>query len=247
MRETRPLIGVTVACSRDGRGVPRLALRRAYVDALHVAGGEPVLLPPGGPETAAALVDRLDGLLLPGGVDVHPGRYGEEPRPGLGTVDEELDALELLLARAAIARSLPCLGICRGQQVLNVSLGGSLWQDLVADGVTPVDHATPAERGRGFLAHSVELAAGSRLRSVLGTDRVEVNSFHHQAVRRVAPGMVISAWSADGVVEGLESEDGRLLAVQCHPEDLTAHGWARRLFRAFVVAASAGAPVLARS
>jgi len=240
--ERRPLIGLTVGNRTDQRGMRRLGVNRAYVDALRAEGGDVVLLPPvpaGAPPVPAALLDRLGGILLPGGADVHPARYGEEPRDGLGDVDGDLDALELGLVRTAIDHGLPLFGICRGQQVVNVALGGSLYQDLARDGLTEVRHAVEIERGRDFLAHPIRVEPGSRLRRVLAADRVEVNSFHHQAVRDVAPGLLVSAVSpADGLVEGLESADGLLLTVQCHPEELTAHGWARALFRAFVTAAA---------
>ena len=142
--------------------------------------------------------------------------------------------------REAVARRLPVFGVCRGQQVVNVALGGTLYQDLADDGATAFPHATPAERGRDHLAHSIEVTPGSHLRDALGADRREVNSFHHQAVRRVAPGLLVTAVSPDdGIVEGLESPDGLVLCVQCHPEELTtAHAWARGLFRAFVLIAA---------
>jgi putative glutamine amidotransferase len=234
-----PLIGVTVADRPDANGRPRLVVNRAYVDALQAAGAAVVLLPPGPAGVSPALLDRLDGVLLPGGADVAPARYGERPREGLGPVDEELDALELSLVHAAVERRVPLFGICRGHQVVNVALGGTLYQDLALDGATRLAHRTPLEWGRDFLAHPIEVEQGSRLRSVLRAGRLDVNSFHHQAVRRVAPGLAVTAVSPeDGVVEGTESPDGLILTVQCHPEELTAHGWARALFGALVASAA---------
>jgi putative glutamine amidotransferase len=237
--DPRPLIGIT-AGNRPGRNMPpRVAVNRAYVSGLQAAGADVVLLPTGPAGVPAALLDRLDGLLFPGGLDVGPVCYGERPRPELGDVDEELDALEMPLVRTAVERGLPVFGICRGQQVVNVALGGTLYQDLAADGATDFQHATLQERGRDFLAHGIDVTRGSHLRDALGADRLDVNSFHHQAVRRVAPGLLVTAVSPDGVVEGLESPDGLVLTVQCHPEELTAgHAWARGLFRAFVTIAA---------
>lgn len=212
----------------------RLVVNRQYVDALREAGADVVLLPPG---PLPPLLDRLDGVLIPGGVDVDPRHYGEEPRPGLGDVDQELDAIELPLVRAAAGRGLPVFGICRGQQVVNVALGGTLYQDIVSDGVSSVTHDEPLEKGRDFLAHAIEVEPDSRLRQLLGATRLPVNSFHHQVVRRIAPGLRVTATSDDGLVEGLESADGRVLTVQCHPEELTAHAWARALFSGFVAIA----------
>jgi gamma-glutamyl-gamma-aminobutyrate hydrolase PuuD len=232
---SRPLIGVTVGNRRGA--VPRLAVNSAYVNGVHAAGADVVLLPPSPNGVAPALLDRLDGILLPGGADVSPASYGERPREGLEEVDDDLD---LLLVHDAVDRRLPLFGICRGHQVVNVALGGTLYQDLACDGATTVRHATPQERGRDHLAHPIEVESGSRLRDVLGAGTVLVNSFHHQAVRRLAPGLMVTARNpGDGIVEGLESPDGLILTVQCHPEELTAgHAWARALFSALVTAAA---------
>lgn len=244
VRELRPLIAVTAGNRPDRGGMPRLAVNRAYVSALQAAGADVVLLPPvppGQPPAAPALFDRLDGILMPGGADVNPARYGEAPTKGLGDVDDDLDSLELALVRSALDRRLPVFGICRGHQVVNVAMGGTLYQDLVQDGATGFAHTTDPALGRDHLAHAIEVRAGTRLQALLGASRLEVNSFHHQAVRRVAPGLGVSAVSpADGVIEGLESADGRILTVQCHPEELTNHGWARALFSGFVAAAAVG-------
>jgi len=224
--------------------MPRLAVNRSYVSALQAAGADVVLLPPvpsGQSPAAPALLDRLDGVLMPGGADVSPERYGEAPTEGLGDVDDDLDTLELALVRAAIDRGLPVLGICRGHQVVNVAMGGTLYQDIVRDGLSSFSHTTDPALGRDHLAHLIEIRAGSRLHVLVGSGRLEVNSFHHQAVHAVAPDLGVSAVSAvDGVIEGLESADGRILTVQCHPEELTNHRWARALFSGFVAAAGAG-------
>ncbi|HEY4025688.1 MAG TPA: gamma-glutamyl-gamma-aminobutyrate hydrolase family protein [Candidatus Dormibacteraeota bacterium] len=239
----RPLIGVTAGNRRGGTRPPRIAVNRSYVAALQAAGADVVLLAPGPNGVPAALFDVLDAVLLPGGVDVHPSHYGERPREGLGEVDEGLDALELPLARAAVERRLPLFGICRGQQAINVALGGTLYQDLAQDGATDLQHSTPLEGGRDFLAHAIEMSPGSHLHEALGAGRLEVNSFHHQAVRHVAPGLEVTAVSpVDGVIEGLESPDGLVLALQCHPEELTEHEWARGLFSALVTIARERSP-----
>ena len=243
--ELRPLIAVTAGNRPDRSGALRLAINRAYVGALHAAGADVVVLPPtprGQGPVSPALLERLDGILIPGGADLNPRHYGEAPRDGLGDVDDDLDALELALVRAAVDRPLPVFGICRGQQVVNVALGGSLYQDLAGDGLTDFPHLTEAARGRDHVAHDIEIRAGTRLHQILGADRLDVNSFHHQAVRDVAPGLRVSAMSAvDGVIEGLESIDGLILTVQCHPEELTAHLWARSLFHSFVSTAASAA------
>jgi putative glutamine amidotransferase len=238
--DTRPLIGVTARNRPATKVPPYVGLNSSYVHALQAAGADVVILPPGPHGVPAALLDALDAVLLPGGLDVDPAAYDERPREGLGDVDGELDALELGLARAAFERRLPLFGICRGQQVVNVALGGTLYQDLARDGATDLSHASPKELGRDHVAHEIEVSPGSHLHAALGAGRLDVNSHHHQAVRRVAPDLRVTAISPrDGVVEGLESEDGLVLTVQCHPEEMTAQTWARRLFGAFVeIAAS---------
>lgn len=234
-----PLIGVTARNRAAERIPPYSAVNTSYVYALQAAGAEVVILPPGPRGVPAALIELLDGVLLPGGVDVDPAAYGEAPREGLGPVDGDLDALELGLARAAFERRLPLFGICRGQQVVNVALGGTLYQDLARDGATDLQHASPKEHGRDYPAHAIEVSPGSHLRAALGAGRLTVNSHHHQAVRRVAQGLRATAVSPrDGVIEGLESDDGLVLTVQCHPEEMTAHAWARRLFTSFVEVAA---------
>jgi putative glutamine amidotransferase len=232
---SHPLIGVT-ARNRPARRVPPYAgVNSSYVRALQAAGADVAILPPGPHGVPDRLLDVLDAVLLPGGIDVDPAAYGERPREGLKDVDAELDELELGLARAAYERRLPLFGVCRGQQVINVALGGTLYQDLALDRATTMAHASPKELGRDHIAHEIEITPGSHLHAALGADRLDVNSHHHQAVRRVAPGLRVTALSPkDGIIEGLESEDGLVLTIQCHPEEMIAHAWSRSLFSAFV-------------
>jgi putative glutamine amidotransferase len=169
----------------------------------------------------------VDGLLLPGGADVDPAFYGADPDPRLGPVDRELDETELALFRQARESGRPVFGICRGQQLINVAMGGTLIQHLD-------DHQAQA-LGRSHLAHRVEVEPSSELGRAAGDSTIAVNSLHHQAVDEVAPGLRPTARSAEGVVEGVESEDGLVVAVQCHPEELTGElPWARSLFERFV-------------
>jgi putative glutamine amidotransferase len=225
---SKPRIGLTCASSTK--------IQR-YVAALKEAGAEPVLIPVGTSD-AVALLDGLDAMLFPGGPDVDPREYGEALKPGT-EVNPELDALELPLAREALRRRMPVLAICRGQQLINVALGGSLHQDLQADQVTNRNHRTPKDEPRDLLCDDVSVDSGSTWASIAGSSPLQVNSHHHQAVKDVAPGLKVTAVSADGVIEGLESDDGTVLAVQCHPEELTAYPWARALFRHFVEKAAA--------
>lgn len=241
---TRPLIGIPI-----GRDLPAnptyLKLRRTYSDAVSGAGGAPVLLPPLEDESALAdTLGRLDGLLFPGGADVDPAHYGQ-PCHKETHVDEVLDTLELTAARWAANQALPTLGICRGQQLLNVALGGTLVQhlphrELGEHSQVPVQahvlgrQSTP----RTELSHELRLEADSKLAAILGGTEMQVNSFHHQAVEQLAPGLRAVGWAPDGIVEAFESQKHPwLLAVQFHPEDLVgSHEPSQRLLRAFVQA-----------
>jgi len=220
---SKPRIGITCA---------EVARVQKYLAALERAGAQPVPIPVG-TKDPGGLLESLDGILFPGGVDVDPVAYGEERKPKT-MVDPELDRLELPLAREALRRRMPVLAICRGLQVINVVQGGSLFQELQDDGVTVRSHRTPKEQPRDLLSDEVTLEGDSTWGQVARSSSLRVNSHHHQAVKEVAPGLKVTAVSADGVIEGLESEDGTVLAVQCHPEELTSQPWARDLFRHFV-------------
>jgi putative glutamine amidotransferase len=208
----------------DGRD--RVTLSVSYVHALESAGLIPLSVPTLlAPRHAAAALDSVRGLVLTGGEDVAPERYGAVPHPKLGDVDPARDAAELELIAAARARRLPILAICRGIQILNVAMGGTLYQDLDSERPGTVRHA--AERN-----HAVRVQRDSTLAGALGVESGEVNSRHHQAIRDLAPGLRAVAWAEDGVIEGAEAADpaaGWMVAVQWHPEDLTE----RALFRGF--------------
>jgi putative glutamine amidotransferase len=212
----RPKIGITV---QPRRGMEYYVPYRRAVTA---AGADPVDLVPG-----TKALPELDGLLLPGGWDVDPSFYGEPPDEKVVETDLELDETELSMFRQAREREIPVLGICRGQQVINVAMGGSLVQHLEG-------HEVRAH-GRSHLAHSIEVNPTSELGQAAGTHQIRVNSFHHQAIRELAEGLHQTARGDDGTVEGVESDDGLIVAVQCHPEELTTDlPWARNLFERFV-------------
>jgi putative glutamine amidotransferase len=211
----RPVIGVTLG---DGDAPGVHAVRQDYVRSVEQSGSVPVVLPAVSPDDVPALLDRLDGVLLSGGVDVDPALYGQEPHPRLGRVNRRRDLFELALVREAVRRDVPILAICRGHQVLNVATGGTLVQDIASLVEGHADHDGRGPRWRR--AHPVEVTAPSRLREILGPDAVAVNSIHHQAVDRVGEDLVVTArCPADGVVEGLERPSSRfVVAVQWHPE-----------------------------
>ena len=232
----RPLIGLTV-----GRDLPDrpefLHLRRSYPRAIEAAGGVPILLPPmDRPDSIRRAFQALDAIVFPGGIDVGPGRYGVGVVHPATHVDEVLDELELEAARLATDSDKPVLGICRGQQLLNVALGGTLVQDLPSERPGPVAHRQTGPRDS--VSHPIRVDLESRLGRVLGAPALEVNSFHHQGVKDLAPSLRAVAWSSDGLVEGFESaEHPWLLAVQFHPEDLIGfHEPSQRIFAALVAA-----------
>jgi putative glutamine amidotransferase len=229
----RPLIAVTTSeLRRPGdvrarsQGEPpklEVALATSYPEAIERAGGIPVIVPLLRPDAVDSLLDRVDGVCLPGGPDLEPSTYGARPHPALGPTEPRVDALELALIRAADRRDLPILGICRGMQVLNVARGGTLHQhlpDVVGD---QLQHRQP-EHG-SVTTHHVETASHSRLRATLGGPKLEVNSFHHQAIRKLGQDLAATAWAPDGTIEAVEGPGGRLvLGVQWHAEGLEAHG-----------------------
>jgi putative glutamine amidotransferase len=215
----------------------RTGVNAAYVRSVLAAGGVPLILSPLlGPSYAPRALDGADGLVLSGGEDIDPPLYGAEASPLIDPPSRERDLFELALFATARQRELPILGICRGIQLINVGMGGSLYQDLPSERPGPVDHNP--KTSRTSRSHRVRLAPGSRAAETLGTEAVTVNSFHHQAVRDLAPGLIASGWTEDDLIEAVESppEAPWLLAVQWHPEEMHAEAMApeRGLFRALV-------------
>jgi putative glutamine amidotransferase len=235
----RPRIGIT------GKDPAQL---QNYIDAVEAAGGKAVPLLPGEGRSPDEVLDVLDGLLLSGGLDIDPEAYGQQLQDGLGVdVDHPRDALEIPLARRALERDLPILGICRGIQVMNVAGGGTLHQDIVQVGIPPGSHnqrETIPRPSDDAAVHEVGIVPGSRLAEIVGGDRLGVNTFHHQVVDRPAPRFVVVARSAeahgDGLIEAVEVR-GRTFAigVQWHPERMWRRiGACGKLFSALVEAAS---------
>ncbi len=237
---TAPVIGLPTLAIPRGEKPPRFGINQAYVAALVRAGCAPVLIPLLEDDNVLlAIFERLDGIVFPGGADVAPAEYGEEQLPDINVVETARDSTELRLARWAYEASLPMLGICRGQQLLNVALGGTLYQDLLIQGATDVDHSDRDGRARSALMHRVALEPDSRLAQLIDETTVEVNSLHHQAIKSVAQALTVTGWSEDGVIEAVEAGDARfLIAVQWHPEELTDLPWVSRLFKGFAQAAA---------
>ena len=242
----RPVIGIATQTLEavPGELPPCWIMGQRYVDALRAVGAIPWLIPllPDDLDTLKEIYHRLDGLFFTGGVDVDPSRYGEAKQPFCGRTDLSRDDVEIQLIRWALSDRKPVLAVCRGIQVLNVAMGGSLYQDVAVQAPAALKHdyfPTEDNTARDFLAHAIEVSPNSRLNELLGSTSVRVNSMHHQAIKRLAPGLKPTAIAPDGILEGVEGTNGQyLIGVQWHPEELCDGDPAmRRLFASFVDAA----------
>lgn len=236
---SRPVIGIPCSAYPDSWYTPANGNAISYLRAIEAAGGIPTLIHLTRDAVVLdALYCRCDALLLAGGQDIHPSFYGAAPHPRLGPTNPLQDEVEIALARRAVAEGLPVLGVCRGAQLLNVALGGTLYQDLPSDLPGTLDHnESTTRRDMAHLAHPIALEGGAWLAGQLDADEVVVNTLHHQALREVAPGLRVVARAPDGVVEAVEGTGaGFVLGVQCHPEELWERAdrrWAR-MFEGFV-------------
>jgi putative glutamine amidotransferase len=223
----RPLIGVTTQTLQAIDGIPEglphsVVMNQRYYHAVASAGAAPVLIPLlDDMETLHAIYERMDGILIPGGVDVDPAAFGEHPHERLGRIDPARDRVEIQLVRWAVEDRKPVLGLCRGLQVINVALGGTLYQDLDAEYPNAIKHDYFPTYGfsRDHLAHQIAVQPGSRLRRALADASVPVNSMHHQGIKALASSLVASAVAPDGLIEAAESpNDAYVVGVQWHPE-----------------------------
>ncbi|MGH7594160.1 MAG: gamma-glutamyl-gamma-aminobutyrate hydrolase family protein, partial [Gemmatimonadales bacterium] len=228
MTTSRPLIGVTTQTLQAIDGIPdelpmSWVMNQRYVHALVAASGVPVLIPllAEDPATLREIYERLDGIVVAGGVDIDPACYRTPRHELLGRLDPARDTTELVLTRWAVREGKPFLGLCRGLQVLSVAMGGTLWQDITAErpASTRHDYFPTAGYSRDYLAHNVDVSAASRLGESLGPGTIAVNSMHHQGIRDLGTGLVPTAIASDGLVEGAELEgSGFAVGVQWHPE-----------------------------
>lgn len=236
----QPFIGITVDAEPAGgySKFPWFALRRNYCEAVSRAGGVPVLLPHA-PEVIERYLALIDGLIISGGnFDVDPRLFGADVVHPTVQTKNERTAFEIGIARGALVADKPILGICGGQQLLHVLLGGTLIQHIPDAVAGALAHEQPNPRDEP--GHTVRLLAGTRLREIVGADELAVNSAHHQAANNEPPGVIVNAMAPDGVIEGIEAEGRRFcIGVQWHPEFGLSDG-DRRLFAAFVAAAAEG-------
>jgi putative glutamine amidotransferase len=235
-----PFVIVT-ATTETIRGRARVRVNEAYTNALIAVGLVPIILPPMEPVLATAAMTDIAGLVLTGGEDIDPLRFGQDPHPRTGEPHQMRDAYEIALARDAHHRRVPTLAICRGAQVMNVALGGTLLQDIASQHPSAIDHDQSGRRNDRV--HEVQIGRQSRLAGIVSSSNIFTNSSHHQSVDRVGEGLRIVAKSPDGIVEAVEPTDPAwwMVAVQWHPEELTAtaEDWDRRLFSAFAEEARA--------
>lgn len=231
----KPLIGLTATRLHNSFGHPMYTVNLAYTKSISAAGGLPVLIPLNlSTQDLNTLLSHLDGILFTGGYDINPQQYGNLPHPKAEGIDDARDNLEIYLAQAIVRTAKPFFGICRGIQLINVAFGGSLYEDLPEQFPGNVRHDNH-DLPRDHLAHAVEVERGSRLGQILGTNETQVNSLHHQGVRRLAEELKPTAHAPDDLVEAFEIPEHSFgLAVQWHPEELQAHEPMRKLFRAFV-------------
>jgi putative glutamine amidotransferase len=236
---SNPLIGLTVYLTSSGSGLPNAAINVAYIDAVREAGGVPVLIPNQLREKEwRDLYPRLDGLLFTGGGDIRTELFGGSPHPAVDDIDDERDMLELQLMRYALEDGKPTFGICRGCQVMNVALGGTLYTHIPDQLANAVRHDCSSGFSRDYLAHPVRVEEGSRLAEICKEPVLQVNSLHHQGIKGLAEGLKPVAYAPDGLVEAVELPDHPFaLAVQWHPEWLIAQEPVQRLFRAFIAEA----------
>ncbi|MBE3067266.1 MAG: gamma-glutamyl-gamma-aminobutyrate hydrolase family protein [Chloroflexi bacterium] len=235
-----PLIGVTTYQGKNDKDLPIVGLLRAYVDALVQAGGVPVLIPSNLADgTCQTLSGRLDGILFTGGGDIAFDRFNSEPHPRVGDVDAERDSIELSLLDILVHHKKPFLGICRGFQVINVELGGTLYTHIEDQMPGSLKHDYYPDFPRTYLAHKVKVEGGTFLANILGETDLSVNSLHHQGAKDIPATLKAAAFAPDGLVEAVELLNHPFgIAVQWHPEWLIDQPAMRRLFRAFVEAAS---------
>ena len=234
----QPVIGITTNHSSNAFNQTTVLLNQAYIKAILQAGGVPVLIPSSVAESGwDALYARLDGILFSGGGDISLAHFEGDPHPRIDDVDPERDSVELNMLHAAVSDGKPFLGICRGCQVVNVGLGGTLYTHLPDQFPNALDHAYPGNM-RTVLVHEVRIEEGTHIADVLGEPIVRVNSHHHQGLKDIAASLRIAGHAPDGLVEAIELPDHPFgLAVQWHPEWLTDQQSTRNLFRRFVEAA----------
>lgn len=231
-----PLIGITSENTENEYGQPAIRSLRTYIHEVIKAGGIPLVIPSETPvELLKELFTRLDGIILTGGDDIDPDRFNGETHPKIGKPDPLRDECEITLAKLAVAEQKPVLGICRGIQLLNVALGGDLYTHVEDQHPAKTKHDYYPEPPRDLLSHPVSIDENSKLFEIVGKNKIDVNSLHHQGVRTLSPKLVASAYSPDGLIEAAEvPEHPFAIAVQWHPEWIPEQSASQALFKTFI-------------
>jgi len=234
-----PLIGITPSRITIESGISRLFVSEAYTQRLINAGSLPVIIPLGlSHRQMDSLLNQLNGILFSGGGDINPSRYGNAPHPLVSEIDDERDELEVCLVHRLVESVTPFMGICRGIQVINVALGGSLYEDIRDQKTGSLNHQYGNIKKRDYLAHSISLDGTSLLADILGKTETRVNSLHHQGIKELAARLIATAHAEDGIIEAIEVPEHPFgIAVQWHPECLPEVIPMQNLFKAFVSAA----------
>lgn len=234
----KPIIGITTNQSDNNYGQPTIRLQQSYVSAVMQAGGVPVLIPSLIAENGwDAVYSRLDGILFSGGGDISLDHFAGDPHPRIDDVEPQRDSVELKMLQAAASDGKPFLGICRGCQVMNVALGGTLYTHIPDQLPGALDHSYPGNR-RTVLVHEVKVEEGTHIADIYGEPIIKVNSLHHQGLKDIAPMLRIAGYAPDGLVEAIELPDHPFaIGVQWHPEWLRDQEATRNLFRTFVKSA----------
>lgn len=235
-----PMIGIsTNTVPSPATKLPWVAVPNTYIQAVIFAGGMPVLIPPNFPiEEFDTLLSRLDGIVLSGGGDIEPARFGGENHEKVKNINPQRDETEIQLATKVIEMGMPFLGICRGLQVVNVALGGSLYTHIPDQVETTISHANPVpDHPPDLLAHEVEIEADSRLYNIVNEKSILVNSRHHQGIKDLGDGLRVTGTAPDGIIEAVEVPEHPFgMAVQWHPESFTDNRAAQAIFMALVEA-----------
>lgn len=231
----KPIIGITMTKSSNA-----FSVNSPYVQSVLNAGGVPLCIPLGVEKLSNDLFNVLDGILFSGGVDVHPHFFQEEPHPKLGEIMLERDQFEISLIHEALNKGIPIFAICRGIQILNVALGGTLYQDIYSQRENVILHSQKADRS--VATHFISIVKDSKLFKIIGKERVAVNSIHHQSIKDVGTHLKVVARTSDGIIEAAEIDETVhpfCLAVQWHPEEMVVDGdeFSKKLFSRFVAEA----------
>lgn len=236
----KPVIGLTTGRTNHTDKSVEFGVPEAYIHAVRNAGGVPVMIPLGlGDDDLKILLNRVNGVLFTGGGDIHPPKYQGVSEELVHQVDQDRDNVEIFIAEQATRQKIPFFGICRGLQLINVAMGGTLYEDISEQYSRLIQHDHSSKKNRGYRAHPVAIQPGSKLNQLLATATTDVNSLHHQGIRRLGNGLTASAHAPDGLIEGIELADYPFgIAVQWHPENMPDDKSMLRLFEAFIKASA---------